>query len=98
MRDELGVGQVHQSGGCWEWLVKDQLDARWLLSTIRPYARSKAQQVDLALQILEHPVLSIEELQAQAQLADALAALNVRSRGRRQNTAAMIQGIASRND
>ena len=30
--------------------------------------------------------------------ADALSLLNVRSRGRRQNTAAMIQGFVSRND
>jgi hypothetical protein len=33
-----------------------------------------------------------------AEWADTLAALNVRSRGRRQNTAAMIQGFVSRND
>ena len=98
LRDELGFGQVRQSGGCWEWLVKDQSDARWLLSAVRPYARVKAQQVDLALRILHQSVSSVGDLQVQAEWADALAALNVRSRGRRQNTAAMIQGFVSRND
>jgi hypothetical protein len=98
LRDAFGFGQVCRNSGCWEWLVKDQIHARWLLGAIRPYARTKALQIDLALQILDRRINSVEDVQAQAQLADALAALNVRSRGRRQNTAAMIQGIASRND
>ena len=61
---------------------------------------SVAQHADqrIALRILEHRVDSIEDLQEIAGWADALAALNVRSRGRRQNTAAMIQGFVSRND
>jgi len=62
------------------------------------YARVKAQQIGLALQILEHRITSIDDIQQLADWADALAALNVRSRGRRQNTAAMIQGFVSRND
>ena len=51
-----------------------------------------------ATQILKRRVDSIDDLQEIAELADTLAALNVRSRGRRQNTAAMIQGFVSRND
>ncbi len=98
LRDELGSGQVRPSRDCWEWLVKDQSDAEWLLRAIRPFARVKAQQIDIALQILEHRVDSIDDLKEIAGWADALAALNVRSRGRRQNTAAMIQGFVSRND
>jgi hypothetical protein len=98
LRDELGFGRVVASRDCWEWLVKDQAQARWLLHAIRPYARIKAQQVELALRILEHRIDSIEDLQVQAEWADTLSLLNVRSRGRRQNTAAMIQGFASRND
>jgi len=98
LRDELGFGRVTASRECWEWLVKDQLSAEWLLSAIAPYTRIKAQQVDLALQILKHRIESIEDLQEQAERADALAALNVRSRGRRQNKAAMIHSFVSRND
>ena len=98
LRDELGLGQVCASRDCWEWLVKGQSDAAWLLRAIRPFARIKPPQMDIALQILERRIDSIDDLQEQANWADALAALNVRSRGRRQNTAAMIQGFVSRND
>ena len=98
LRDDLGIGQVQAGHGCWEWLVKDQSQAQWLLRAIRPFARVKAPQVDLALQILEHRVESVEDLRELAEMADALSLLNVRSRGRRQNTAAMIQGFVSRND
>jgi hypothetical protein len=98
LRDELGFGRVVASRDCWEWLVKDQSQARWLVNAIRPFARIKARQIELALRILEHRIDSIDDLQEQAKWADALSLLNVRSRGRRQNTAAMIQGLASRND
>jgi hypothetical protein len=98
LREELGLGRVRQSRECWEWLVKDQLQARWLLQTIQPFARVKARQIEIALRILEHRTDSLDDLQEQAEWADALSLLNVRSRGRRQNTAAMIQGFVSRND
>jgi hypothetical protein len=98
LRDELGFGQVYQSRECWEWLVKDHSNVKWLLEAIQPSARIKVRQIEIVLQILEHRINSIEDLQEQAEWADALAALNVRSRGRRQNTAAMIQGFVSRND
>jgi hypothetical protein len=98
LRDELGIGQVRASRECWEWLVKDQSHAQWLLEAIRPFARVKAQQVEVALRILEHRIHCIDDLQQVCEWADTLAALNVRSRGRRQNTAAMVQGFVSRND
>ena len=98
IRDHFGVGHVRRNRNCWDWLVKDQSDAEWLLDAVRPYLRIKAQQVELALEILRARIVSIEDLQRIASRADALAALNVRSRGRRQNTAAMIQGFVSRND
>jgi hypothetical protein len=98
LRNELGIGQVRASRACWEWLVKDQSQVCWLLELIRPFARVKAEQIKIAIAILEHRIDSIADLQQVAQWADTLAALNVRSRGRRQNTAAMIQGFVSRND
>jgi hypothetical protein len=85
LRDDPGIGQVQAGHGCWEWLVKDQSQAQWLLRAIRPFARVTAPQVDLALQILEHRVESVEDLRELAEMADALSLLNVRSRGRRQN-------------
>ena len=98
LRDELGARQVRPNRDCWEWLVKDQTHARWLLEAIQPFGRIKAAQIRIALEILEHRVDSLDDLQEVAELADTLAALNVRSRGRRQNMAAMIQGFVSRND
>ena len=98
LREELGIGQVQAGHRCWEWLVKDQSQARWLLQAIQPFARVKAQRIEVALRILEHRTDSLDDVQEIAQWADTLAALNVRSRGRRQNTAAMIQGFVSRND
>ena len=35
--EELGFGRVRRSRKCWEWLVKDQSDAEWLLRAIRPF-------------------------------------------------------------
>ena len=98
LSEELGIGRVQAGHGCWEWLVKDQSDARWLLEAIQPFVRVKARQVEVALAILDKRVESRDDLQQVAEWADALSLLNVRSRGRRQNTAAMIQGFVSRND
>jgi hypothetical protein len=98
LRDELCIGRVQAGHGCWEWLVKDQSDVQWLLEAMQPFARVKARQVDVALAILNHRINSRDDLANVAELADTLSLLNVRSRGRRQNTAAMIQEIASRND
>ena len=98
LADHFDSGQIVASRDCWEWLVKDQVHVRQLLEMVQPYARVKARQVALALQILSVRIDSIDELRQVAKLADALSLLNVRSRGRRQNTAAMIQGFVSRND
>ncbi len=96
--NELGIGRVQAGHGCWEWLVKDQSHARWLLEAIQPFARVKAQQISTALAILNSRIESRDDLVKVAELADALSLLNVRSRGRRRNTVAMVQGRVSRND
>jgi hypothetical protein len=96
--EDFDVGHVVASRGCWEWLVKDQAHVRQLLEIVQPYARVKARQVELALKILNARIDTIADLQQVAEWADALSLLNVRSRGRRQNKAAMIQEIVSRND
>jgi hypothetical protein len=90
LREDLAIGQIQAGHGCWEWLVKDQSHARWLLEAVRPFVRVKARQVGIALAILERRIDSIDDLAKVAELADALSLLNVRSRGRRQNTAAMV--------
>src|SRR5262249_35810449 len=64
---DFGYGQVVANRECWEWLVKDQLHTRQLLEMVQPYARVKARQIDLALQILNARIDSVDELQRVAE-------------------------------
>lgn len=95
---QTGVGYLRRNLRTYEWIVRDQQAAAWLLQVIAPYARCKRNQVALATRILEHPVTSKEDLVQVAHLADALSKFNVRSKLRRKNHAAMIQESGSRND
>lgn len=88
---QTGVGYIRRNLKTYEWIVRDQRAAGWLLNMIAPYTRCKRNQVVLALQILEHMIESRDDLIQVAQLADALSKFNVRSRLRRKNHAAMIQ-------
>jgi len=88
---QTGVGYIRRNLRTYQWLVRDQTAVRWLLDMIAPYTRSKRNQVAHAIEILEHPVNSPEDLLEVARLADALSKFNVRSSRRRKNHAAMIQ-------
>jgi hypothetical protein len=88
---QTGVGYIRRNLRTYQWVVRDQQAARWLLDMIAPYTRSKANQVALAIQILERRIESREDLLEVAHLADALSKFNVRSELRRKNHAAMIQ-------
>ena len=98
LREELGIGQVQAGHGCWEWLVKisQTHDGSRSDSTIcsRKVAADRIGFDDPGA-TGSNPKMILAKA---AELADALSLLNVRSRGRRQNTAAMIQEIVSRND
>jgi hypothetical protein len=89
--DATGIGYVRRNLMTYQWVVRDQQAIKWLLKMIAPYTRGKQNQVALAMQILEHPIGSKEDLLAVARLADALSKFNVRSRNRRKNHAAMVQ-------
>src|SRR5204863_5304583 len=91
--DLTGVGYVRRNVRTFQWVVRDQQAARWLLDMIAPYARTKRNQVALAIRILERAINSKEDLFEVAQLADALSKFNIRSNHRRRNHAAMVQGI-----
>ena len=93
-----GIGYVRKNVRCYEWIVRDQIAAQWLLKIIAPYTHTKIKQVKIALEILKHPMQTQADLIAVAQLADALSAFNVRSKNRRKNYATMIQVNNSRND
>ena len=83
-------GRVSRNRSTFDWIVRDKIDARYLLEFIRPYTKSKRDQVDIALQILAMSDSTCAQLLKAARLADSLSRLNVRSKNRRINFASMI--------
>ena len=88
---QTGVGYIRRNLETSQWIVRDQRAVRWLLDMIAPYSRCKQNQIALAIDILDHPIQSRDDLIQVAKLADALSKFNVRSRNRRKNHAAMIE-------
>ena len=82
----------------YEWRIRNQEDAKFLLELLLPYLKIKKRQGDLAKKILNTKIKTIKGLLKIAELADALSKLNVRSQGRRKNFMAMIQKSISPND
>jgi len=89
--DLTGIGYVRKNRTTFQWVVRDQKAAHWLLGLIAPFTRTKRNQIALAIQILNRAIQSKEDLLEVAQWADALSKFNVRSNRRRRNYAAMIQ-------
>ena len=96
--DATGVGGLRSNRRTFEWVIRDQLSAAWLVTALLPYLRSKKKQAHIALEILGRKILHQKDLCDVAQLADTLSGFNVRSRNRRKNFAAMIKENGSRND
>ena len=96
--EQTGVGYVRRNLRTFQWVVRDQQAARWLLGMLAPFTRTKKNQIALALEILSRSIQSEKDLLEVANLADALSKFNVRSDRRRRNTASMIQDNGSRND
>ncbi len=96
--EQTGIGYIRRNQNTFQWVVRDQKAALWLLHQIAPYTRTKKNQVALAIEILSRSIASQEDLLEVAKTADALSKFNVRSDQRRCNTAAMIQDNGSRND
>ena len=81
-----------------EWIIKNQENAKSLLDSLLPYLKIKKRQAKLAQKILNTEIKTIKNLLKNAELSDTLSKLNVRSQGRRKNFAAMIQESISPND
>lgn len=96
--DKLRVGYIRKNRTAHDWVIRDQKIARIVLEMILPYLKVKKTQAKIALTILNTSIVSSYALLKVARLADALSKLNVRSKGRRKNFMAMIQGNFSRND
>ena len=96
--EQLQVGIVRKNRTTFDWIVRDQQHCTQILILISKYIQGKDAQVRLALEILNSKIVSIQDLQHIARLADTLSGFNVRSSGRRVNYASKIQEHASSND
>ena len=93
------LGNIRDINGReYEWLVRNQIEAKEILELLIPYLKIKKRQAILAKRILNARIKSSKKLIAVAKLADTLSALNVRSQGRRKNFMTMIQERISPND
>ena len=92
------VGYIRKNRGTYDWEVRDQKAALWLLKLIFPYLKTKRNQAAIAQQILKKEIKSLRDLLRVARSADALSRFNVRSKNRRKNFVSMIQKYFSPND
>ena len=96
---KTGIGNVRfVKNNEYEWITRNQEDAKFMLELFIPYLKIKNKQAKLAQKILNTETKTIKNLLKNAKLADALSKLNVRSQGRRKNFMAMIQDSISPND
>lgn len=93
-----GIGYIRSNRRTFEWVVRDQKAAAWLISMLMPYTRCKRRQMEIAKHIMRKSISTKNDLSIIAQLADTLSSFNVRSKNRRRNFATMIQENNSRND
>ncbi len=93
-----GFGGIRHNRTQYEWQSLDQKEIRNFLKLLLPYIRVKKKQAKLAVKIIDTEIKTLSVLIKVAQLADTLAKLNVRSKGRRKNFATMIQESVSPND
>ncbi len=95
---ELRIGSVRQNRTTFDWIIRDQKTARYLLDLLKPYLKVKRNQAEMAMTILDKIIVTREDLLEIAKLADSLSRLNVRSKNRRKNFATMINENISSND
>jgi len=84
------IGKVRQNRTTYDWLVRDKVEAAYLLELVKPFLKVKKSQAEIASTILCSVISCRENLIKIAQSADALSRFNVRSKNRRKNFASMI--------
>ena len=90
-RSQTKAGRIRKNRGVFDWRVRDQRQVLKILRQIVPFLKSKRKQAMMALQIIERRIELFSDLLETARVADKLASLNVRSKGRRRNFASMIK-------
>jgi len=92
------LGQIRKNRNEYEWRIRGQEEAMFLLKLLLPYLRVKKNQAKLAKKIVNTKIVIFKDLLKKAQLADTLSKINIRSQGRRKNFMAMIKENISPND
>jgi len=92
------IGLIRKNRTTFDWQIRDQKAVAGFLDQVIPYLKVKKPQAKKALRIMQRTIKSLKQLQQVANLADSLARLNVRSKGRRKNFVTMVQENCSRND
>ncbi len=98
VHDRLSVGYISQNRTTYDWVVKTQKEALYVLKLVKKYLKGKSKQAQIAMEILHFRIFSREDLIRVARLADSLASFNPRSRSRRKNYASKIEESIPRND
>ena len=98
LRKKFCVGKVVANRTTFDWIIRDQNDAKTMLNLISPYSLAKKKQIKMAILILNTHIGSKADLISVARLADTLSKFNVRSKDRRLNYASMIKTDISPND
>lgn len=96
----IGVGRIQKNRTTYDWILADQRLVESLLKLVLPYLKVKRRQAIIALKIIKRLRLpqTKKRFISVAELADSLAKFNVRSKGRRLNTAQVVKEHLSRND
>jgi hypothetical protein len=98
MQSTLMIGGIKRNRTTFDWLTRDQKQISFLLRLLHPFLRIKKKQAEMALEIIDAPINSQQDLLKNARLADTLSLGNPRSKNRRKNFAAKIQENISPND
>ncbi len=92
------IGYIRKNHTTHEWIIRDQQVAVQILTLLLPYMKVKKRQAEMSIRIIKTQIKTQRDLYKVAHLADALSLFNVRSKNRRKNFTAMIQGNTSSND
>jgi hypothetical protein len=94
----LQIGRVRRNRTTFDWLTRDQKEISSLLILLKPFLRIKKRQAEIAQKIIETRINTKQDLLIVARLADALSAINPRSKNRRRNFAIKIEENVSLRD
>lgn len=100
LKRKIGVGYISTNKGkeTSEYVIKTQSEVLKLLKLLLPYVLLKRRQTQLAISLLDKPLLTKEEIVRAAELANKISLLNLKTKSRRKHTLQEFLESISRND